>query len=291
MAVTILYGNGLNRLSNAPSWDQVMIHLDPTWGSKNISSHNVPNTIQYDQIDINSSNSFLLFQLCDIFNVNNKWQNKVYYELSKRSDVNYITTNYDLTLESYFQTELYNALRSKEGGEIKYNVLTYYKAMAVNKKIWHIHGDIKRPESIILGYDHYCKQIKRLDNYLLPCYNLSKSPKKRENEKENIETWANVFFTDDIYIIGLGLGFEELDLWWLLDKWARYQRKRKEEGLPPTNKIVYLDATIKNMKQSLAEVRYKKNFSTVLHDFGMDYIVCEENTWEDAYMKCLKTIP
>ena len=287
MAVTILYGNGLNRLSNAPSWDEVMTHLDPTWSSKGILSSNVPNTIQYEQIDINTKNNSLTKSLCSIFDVECDWQNEVYQDLSQRQDVNYITTNYDLTLESYFNPKPYNASSRKDGGEIIYNVHTYYYDKSANKKVWHIHGDINRPESIILGYDHYCKQISRLNDSLYPPFNYNKRGNNRGkgNDKSyNKEiTWANLFFTDDIYILGLGLGFEELDLWWLLDKWARYEDKK--------NKIVYLDADVFNSRISVSSMLYKCNFKTVLRDFGIEYRKYLSNTWEDAYLQCLHSIP
>lgn len=40
----------------------------------------------------------------------------------------------------------------------------------------------------------------------------------------------------DVYIVGLGLDYSEIDLWWLLD---RRQRMVRGEGVMKQNKIVY----------------------------------------------------
>lgn len=104
------------------------------------------------------------------------------------------------------------------------------------------------------------------------------------NEILNQEnSWVNRFFTDDIYIIGLGLSFEELDLWWLIDKWATFQKYRKSRFLPPTNKIFYLDA--------LVEDENKFELGKTLEAYGITYIPFREKTREQAYEDCIKSIP
>lgn len=293
MEVTILYGNGLNRLMNAPSWDSVMSQLDSSWALKSITSWNVPNTIQYDQLVLQGSKSGTTYlnQLCSI--LRGPWGNVVYQSLAKRKNTNFITTNYDFTLEHSINNKIAKFPPHESGIlERLYNVNTYY-VPANNIKIWHIHGDVHRPQSIILGYDHYCRQIAKIEQNLPSIYLPARTgASSRKTEKYDLpDTWATHFFTNDIYIIGFGLGFSELDLWWLIDKWAYYQKQKKANGLTPTNKIVYLDADVHGRDIDCREQLYKLNFKTVLADYGIDYKLFTANTWIDAYLKCVNAIP
>lgn len=34
------------------------------------------------------------------------------------------------------------------------------------KRIWHIHGELKRPGSVCLGYDQYMGAVQRIRSYL-----------------------------------------------------------------------------------------------------------------------------
>lgn len=293
MATTILFGNGLNQISHAPSWNELMIPLDSTWQKKGIIPENVPCTIQYDQIELTSSQSEsqLLSQLCSILNYT--WENEIYGMLANRNDTNYITTNYDLTLESYFSSQIHNTKsRNSTIGERLYNVHTCYYDTHRDVKVWHIHGDVRRSESIILGYDHYCKQISKINNSIPSRYIQRQTNGRTINNKSSgsdfVESWVNLFFTDDIYILGLGLYFSELDLWWLIDKWARYQKNRCSQGEQPSNRVIYLDA-MDNTRREITS--YKKNFITTLKDFGIIYKPFRASTYIDAYKLCINAIP
>lgn len=289
MATTILYGNGLNRVSSAPSWDSILAQLDLSWPMKSISSWNVPNTVQYDQLALQSlkPSPTILSQLCSI--LQGPWANKVYQTLARRANTNFITTNYDFTLERTINKQIFSfPPYGSSIWERLYNVNTYYEPIN-NIKIWHIHGDVHRPQSIILGYDHYCKQIAKIERNLPYVYLFDRwgARSRKSNDIGLSDTWATYFFTDDIYIVGLGLGFEELDLWWLIDKWAYYRKYTGKQS----NKIVYLDADVCNRRLSKQEQHYKQNFKTVLSDYGIDYRFFKANTWEDAYLLCINAIP
>jgi len=67
-------------------------------------------------------------------------------------------------------------------------------------------------------------------------YKSKEVPKKslvgrlRAGQQPGYHSWIDLFFTHDIYIIGLTLDFVETDLWWLLTYRARlkyYKSKRK----------------------------------------------------------------
>lgn len=45
-----------------------------------------------------------------------------------------------------------------------------------------------------------------------------------ESESE-IYSWLDIFLRDDVHIVGLGLDYNEIDLWWLLSYKARLKQK------------------------------------------------------------------
>ncbi len=280
---TILYGNGLNLLTQGvPKWDDLLTQIDNTWHtSMALQCIAPPNTVQYDQLELTSSISSpqLMANLCNA--IHGPWNNQVYEHLSSVPNVNFLTTNYDLTLESY--------LRHTPSGkrETLYNLYAYYSinsqenSLYDSGNIWHIHGDINRTQSIILGYDHYCKQIIKIRDYIPKSYTkiLSQGFRRKYDENWKGQSWVDLFFNSDIFIVGLGLGFAELDLWWILDLWARC----KKVGIV-SNEIIYLDAICGTLSYC------KRPFIRVLQDFGIKYCQMSDSTYIGAYEKCLDYI-
>lgn len=65
-----------------------------------------------------------------------------------------------------------------------------------------------------------------------------------QNNDGEIFSWIDHIFMSDVYIVGLGLDYSEIDLWWLLD---RRQRMLRGDGVMKQNKIVYF--LIKDFKE------------------------------------------
>lgn len=150
---------------------------------------------------------------------------------------NILTTNYDNGIEfilcefcGYREQTPQNMV-----SEIVYSVRTY--KLFVNGdtghkvKLWKIHGDIKRPHSITLGFDQYCGSLSKLSEYIKGSYKSSKKDAKvecagpmdikcREQRFDHL-SWAELFFRTNVYIVGFGLHSSEIDIWWLLNKRAR----------------------------------------------------------------------
>ena len=132
---------------------------------------------------------------------------------------NILTTNYDYNFTPYA-----TGIKTKE---TKYSLYRYQ--MYNNTKIWHIHGEINAPESIMIGYEHYMSSIHNIQI------------NQKENQKENKKiSWIDIFLNDNIYILGLGLDFGEIDLWWLLS----YRNRLILDNKIQKNKVIY----IKNKK-------------------------------------------
>ncbi|WP_425290891.1 hypothetical protein [Spirosoma linguale] len=148
-----------------------------------------------------------------------------------------ITTNYEFSLEGQVPTRNMGVIDEKV-----YSVFRHYEVKS--KRYWHIHGDCRVPNSINLGFEHYGGQLQQMRNYVVSGthYTSPGLPKhpfiKRLKTKESMGlSWIDLFFTTDIYILGLTLDFVETDLWWLLTYRARQLYYRSRSDI--TNKIVY----------------------------------------------------
>ena len=83
-------------------------------------------------------------------------------------------------------------------------------------RLWHIHGEGRLPDTMILGHYYYGNLLRRISEDL-------------GGEDEGLpvrdgppRSWPEVFLRGDVYTLGFGFDMSEVDLWWLLD------RKRRE---------------------------------------------------------------
>lgn len=162
---------------------------------------------------------------------------------------NIITTNYDEGLEviledicCYEKVNVNDLIPEKI-----YSIRTYKKFVnhetGHEVKLWKIHGDMERTKSIILGFDQYCGSLSKLSDYIKGNYTSKKGPQCNITMIEKCQTkqfdnlsWAELFFNTNVYIVGLGLDFCEIDIWWLLNKHMRIKKVVPQI----TNDIYYL---------------------------------------------------
>lgn len=137
-----------------------------------------------------------------------------------------LSANYTYELEA----ELYEKYPGlSKSGKLKYAGVTraeYDKKFLLHTfnrikedapDIWHVHGELRCPSSIVLSHDEYARLIhdiidhnkKRADDYT-----------KYKNDL-NFKSWVDYFLMGDVYILGLGMDFSEFDLWWLLGRRLR----------------------------------------------------------------------
>lgn len=164
-----------------------------------------------------------------------------------------ITTNYDNGIEHIlhgicgYNEEVPEELVPEE----IYNIRTYksffHKDTGHRVKLWKIHGDLNRIKAITLGFDQYCGALSKLENYVKGFYSSThgKNPtrcdtsileKCKHPERFDHISWVELFFNTNVYIVGFGMDFSEIDIWWLLNKRARL----KLESPEIENSIVYL---------------------------------------------------
>ena len=241
MEKTILYGNGVNLLGGGLSWDEILLRISKKETLPQIQS----NTLKYEYIILpqkesitktlkfGNSPSPLMYNgkiLLNRTNTEEKLKKSLCAELVKRGSSyyydnlaeldadNYITTNYELFLPQKFGI----SLQSSET-DLIYKHLCLDKD-GQHKTFWNIHGDTSSPKDIILGLSDYCKYVAKINGYLGGL------------NKKTVPCWIDLLFNTDVHILGLGMGYEEVDLWNVLT--TRKRNKRSNPG-NCKNKIYY----------------------------------------------------
>ena len=135
---------------------------------------------------------------------------------------NILTTNYSYELEQSvgIPARKYNYYQCRKDSEKvsktihKLRLYTYSDLPDVKKKVWHIHGDAATPDSMIMGHYYYGKLLReiqlRIKNFMPFCKGCMNNGVDFESK-----SWVDLFLTKDVYIVGFGFDFSEMDLWWL----------------------------------------------------------------------------
>jgi hypothetical protein len=233
MRNTIFFGNGLNRISEkSVSWSGL---LDNLKADKKFTNNSLPNTMVYERIfmekhgpEVSKKTDELKIKKSIAEAMKYQGSNELFELLAKMDFDNYLTTNYDYAFElaldinaNQLSTEKIYSLRRKRE----------YRTSNGTKLLWNIHGEINHPKSIMLGLDHYCGSVSKIDSYVKGKYNYSVKGEfkavapmveKLNTNKFCYTSWVDLFFSSNVHIIGFSLDYSETDIWWLLNKRARF---------------------------------------------------------------------
>ena len=189
-----------------------------------------------------------------------------------------LTANYDYALEKGASTR---HQRSNMQPETKYSL--FRRRAAGSKLFWHIHGEAEVPNTITLGYDQYSGYLQKIRSYATSERTGEKgSPFKRGHldfdlGEGGVYSWLDVFFRDDIHVVGLGLDFTEIDLWWAVT----YKRRLGVRGYS-VGKTYFHDWHV----SAIGEVGLAKR--SLLTALGVIVVPVEcKNGFESAYDKFL----
>ncbi|PAC27044.1 SIR2 family protein [Flectobacillus sp. BAB-3569] len=263
---TILFGNGLNNLSkNRIPWTDL---LDRIKGKAKFDNGELPNTFIYERAvfenktvkDIRETEFDIKLSIAELLATIET--NEFYEMLFNLKCKNYLTTNYDYAFRNFItQTEKY--LSYNNSTEDIYSIRRQTRILDKREnevcKIWHIHGEIETPVSIMLGFDHYCGSVSKLDAYVKGTYEFQEDSKpvkikkmtdKLKTKEFDNRSWAELFFNTNIHILGFSLDYSETDLWWILTKRARIIHEEKTKSLVK-NKIFFYERYINSDKEEL----------------------------------------
>ena len=142
-----------------------------------------------------------------------------------------ITTNYSYEIERVANSKVSrdgayckHLMRYTKGerAESKYLLHTYNQIeyQGQSHRIWHIHGEARKPNSVILGHYYYGELLARYQEELKKHGNLQYFLQQK-GKHPIIESWLDAFIMGDVYVLGFGFDFSEIDLWWLLNRKKR----------------------------------------------------------------------
>lgn len=291
MEITILFGNGVNLLSeNGIEWKKLLMEVSDL--------HEIPtlnnNTMLFEYIVLpeavplaDKDGCRLYFSDGEPFLVKNVTEEDVkkglkdilkdrkswfYKNLADLHADHYLTTNYEFYLNEEF------TICPEEGCQEKHDgveSLLYDHEVGIRDghkvSLWNIHGNTKCPQSILLGMNEYCKYVVAIEEYL---------QKKDPNKK----SWVDLMTETNVHIVGFGLAFEEIDLWYLLTQ--RMRRFKQDETI--SNTIFFYQIAEKG--------KHNNAVTQMLTAAGVEVIPIEihdkskKEDWKKAYQEIYEKI-
>lgn len=309
MRNVILFGNGLNRLNKKNvSWSDLLNSVMKNDGEGK-GGHvlpkipaELPNTLQYEYILFNSTVKDVADRQFSLKRsiaqkVDEIHSDPIYDELANLPFDAYLTTNYDHAFDVALQKNGF----SKTAGnhqETLYNIRRYRELTNGKdiKRIYPIHGDMSYPKSIVIDYNHYCGTLGKISDYLKGHYEwkdkpLPKMEERVMEEKPEIFSWIDHFFFSNVHILGLGLDFSEIDLWWLLDR-----RKRLMLESDSVQNHIYYHDVVKQDVRGIDDELLKEPYLAIKAKYEllekMD-VKCQlhevkEKDFRQAYLKAIE---
>ncbi len=183
---TIFFGNGINLVAGGKSWDDILKDMSFRDSLPEINS----NTLKYEYILLqkpqkqfvplllkgkplllagkiygeffDTENGVVKRKLCD--KLKRQPYSPYYAELFNLNTQNYITTNYEQLLNNEFETNGFSH-KDSDNSQLLYVRDSLYKNTQ-SVSIWNIHGNLKTPESIMLGIKDYCDYVSEINQYI-----------------------------------------------------------------------------------------------------------------------------
>jgi len=276
---SLLIGNGVNRLSNASlSWEDILEGLVQENNFPKESLRLIPNTIFFECIKLQSlsmSRASEAEAQQQIAGMLAKIQPSEYHTRFIHTDVKHIlTTNYDYCLENTI-----NAQVTSSGNETRYSL---FRRKEINgTTIWHIHGEIDHPQTIMLGFDHYAGYLQKMRKHLVgeresdEEKTLASLANRLTQPEPEYPAWVEIFLRTDVDIVGLTLDFTEIDLWWLLGLKKMIGIARN--GIARETRYIHF-STETESRETHARLEALK-----LYGVGIVTIPVTDNHWGQAY--------
>ncbi len=246
----LLLGNGINRAFEQKSWSELLkgittIELDE---KERVQIDKMPYPLQPIVLTEDLVDEKLDEIATSLMDVNlTEEQGEVLRQIVDLKFDAILTTNYTYEIEKAIEPKFSCKLKanskyrnfSKKGNKIE-EQLGIYKYMKVSKvntdyRIWHIHGEAARPSSMILGHYYYGKLLSKIQQYISTFMTRYKGCEKHGNGFIP-HSWIDYFMLGNVYVVGMGLDFSEMDLWWLINC---KKRNMKNQG-----KIYFYEANL-----------------------------------------------
>ena len=148
--------------------------------------------------------------------------------------------------------------------EYKFKIWKHYRFPHSDTRIWHIHGEYLKPQSIIFDYADYCSFLVKVKDY--------PKPKPTEDDGDNLPkelrktemNWINAFHWGDVYILGFSASFAEPVFWWAM--------QRKKRNRSASGKVVFYEPKFAfKGKKGCARNQSQKEVLAMMAAFGAEH--------------------
>ncbi len=244
----LLLGNGLNRCFEKASWETLIREVQSQFGCKYTYAQlkDLPFSMQIvaasgDKVD--QAMKYLSGKMIDDSLCNE--QRALLERLLTLPFDTLLTANYTFELEQALgclakRGAYLKAVRYVKDCTPREKQFGLYKRFEVNgRAVWHIHGDLLAPRTVIMGQYYYGKALREYQNYIasfMRRYNAAP-------ETFEARSWLDDFLLGDVHIVGLGMGSAETDLWWLINC--------KKRNLPDSDIYFYVPSFEQNSKRDI----------------------------------------
>lgn len=277
----LLLGNGINRAFNSDSWDELLSSIDSRAEKYAVKSDwHCPESLKAILLTEDKVHDALKSKKDALGNLGTEKPEKQMLLLQRLLALDFdeiLTTNYSYELETAAlgqgkvnENTLKRMQRHTDETarcEQSFMLHTYNSVNVGGRehRIWHLHGEARKPNSMILGAYYY-------GNLLGKIISLSKKRGNYYAQEEyswKIRSWIDAFLLGEVYVLGFGFGFAESDLWWLLN------RKKRENAC--VGKVHFYE-----LKPEKDSNRAKIDLLRLMNVRIVEHIV-KNNDWQSAY--------
>ncbi len=286
----LLLGNGLNRAFGGGSWNKLLSDIsEPHIEEAEVNQIDCPEPLKVilvtnDKVDAVLRNHKDLF-----FGNMNENKSEILRQILRLGFDDILTTNYSYELEmaalglsSITEKKIISLMSHSDEvkrAEPKYLLHTFNEVSCnnINNRIWHIHGEARKPDSMILGHYYYANLIGKMLEFNTYRKNLFMNCAKAD-KKLKFSSWIDSFIIGDVYVLGFGFNMSEIDMWWLLN---RKKREKASHG-----KIYYYNICKDfNEKENQTKIKLLK-----ILDAEILHIPVAADDWAAAYTNALNEI-
>ena len=286
----LLLGNGMNRVYGGASWAGLLQKINRTsFTPEEVKSIPLPMQavlLSEDHVDESLKDLRQELTQCEL----HPWLERQLKKLLSMPFDCILTPNFTYELECAADPDF---LRGKsryrkyqrhtpavQRVEKRFMLHTYYSLPTPRGEVplFHIHGEARKPDSVILGHYFYGNLLFCYDNYLTRRAPGCQYPTGSHPKGLPVMSWLDYFILGDVYCLGFGYDTAEMDLWWLL---CRKKREAATHGdlyfLEPARrsavtKIALLQAyNAKHLSLGMGEFRdadYRTFYEKAVQEIG-----------------------
>lgn len=284
----LLFGNGLLQSFGGESWNDFLTSIKKRDDLPCPKKINCPEPLKAILLTNDQVDKAMREKCQELLGKNNMTVDlaEIIRELFLIGFDHILTTNYTYELEQaaiypkiLTESKVKQIAKCTTGNvEKKYLLHTYNEVVfsGIPNKIWHIHGEARKPDSTILGHYYYGNSL----------YKIKDEAGKRADYERSTEarSWVEAFLFADIYCLGFGFGLAEFDLWWLLNRKAREKNN--------SGKLYFYEPLDKSQWEKIELLNLMKSTTgdKVVKIENLGYTKGDDIQWSEFYQDAINDI-